>query len=81
MWSIQEDPEGTDEGRELDELRPRAVRLRFASESEERTLHGYPDDWARLEPRQLQLLLRRATPVVIRFARHGRHRNAESDRG
>lgn len=81
VWSVQEDPEGLDEEPEVDTLRPRAVRLRFASELEERTLHGYPDDWARLEPRQLQVLLRRATPVVIRFARRNEYRNAESDRG
>lgn len=81
VWVVQEDPESVDEGRELDDLRPRAVRLRFASEREERTLHGYPDDWARLEPRQLQALLRRASPVVIRFAQRSQHRNAEADRG
>jgi hypothetical protein len=81
VWSVQEDPEGLDEEPEVDTLRPRAVRLRFASELEERTLHDYPDDWGRLKPHQLRALLNRADPTVIRFARRNQHRNAESDRG
>lgn len=81
VWSIQEDAEGIDFVSRPHDFRPRAVRLRFVSELEERTLHDYPDDWSRLERHQLQSLLHRASPDVVRFPRRSPVRNVEPDRG
>ena len=43
--------------------------LSFENDLEVRRLWAYPDDWARLEPRQLDVLCRKANTLVARFPR------------